>query len=87
MLSGARLRRCLISSKTVEISREKFYEIQKTNNAHDATMTSNTYQFCWKQVIIKINKTQLLLKYFFGARGVKFLEKRRENVQILQALR
>jgi hypothetical protein len=37
--------------------------------------------------IIKINKTQLLLKYFFGARGVKFLEKRRENVQILQALR
>ena len=27
--------------------------------------------------IIKINKTQLLLKYFFGARGVKFLEKRR----------
>ena len=37
--------------------------------------------------IIKINKTQLLLKYFFGARGVKFLENRRENVQILQALR
>jgi hypothetical protein len=39
--------------------------------------------------IIKINKTQLLLKvFFFGARGVKFLEKRRrENVQILQALR
>ena len=37
--------------------------------------------------IIKINKTQLLLKYFLGARGVKFLEKPRENVQILQALR
>ena len=37
--------------------------------------------------IIKINKTQLLLKYSFGARGVKILEKRRENVQILQALR
>ena len=37
--------------------------------------------------IIKINKTQLLLKYLFGARGVKFLEKRRKNVQILQALR
>jgi hypothetical protein len=37
--------------------------------------------------IIKINKTKLLLKYFFGARGVKFLEKRRENVQILKALR
>jgi hypothetical protein len=37
--------------------------------------------------IIKINKTQILLKYFFGARGVKFLEKRRENFQILQALR
>jgi hypothetical protein len=37
--------------------------------------------------IIKINKTQLLLKYFFGARGVKFLEKGRENVQILPALR
>jgi hypothetical protein len=37
--------------------------------------------------IIKINKTQLLLKYFFGARGVKFLEKPRANVQILQALR
>ena len=36
---------------------------------------------------IKINKPQLLLKYFFGARGVKFLEKRGENVQILQALR
>jgi hypothetical protein len=34
-----------------------------------------------------LNKTQLLLKYFFGARSVKFLEKRRENVQILQALR
>ncbi len=37
--------------------------------------------------IIKINKTQILLKYFFGSRGVKFLEKRRENVQIFQALR
>jgi hypothetical protein len=37
--------------------------------------------------IIKINKTQILLKYFFGARGVKFLEKRRKNVQILQTLR
>ena len=37
--------------------------------------------------IIKINKTQILLKYFFGARGIKFLEKRRENVQIFQALR
>ena len=37
--------------------------------------------------IIKINKTKILLKYFFGARGVKFLEKRRENVQIFQALR
>ena len=36
--------------------------------------------------IIIINKTQLLLKYFFGARSVKFFEKRRENVQILQAL-
>ena len=32
--------------------------------------------------IIKINKTQLLLKYLFGARGVKFLEKRREDVQL-----
>jgi hypothetical protein len=37
--------------------------------------------------IIKINKTQILLKYFFGAPSVKFLEKPRENVQILQALR
>ena len=37
--------------------------------------------------IIKMNKTQILLKYFFGDRGVKFLEKRRENVQIFQALR
>ena len=37
--------------------------------------------------IIKINKTQILLKYFFGTRGVKFLEKRRENVQIFQALK
>ena len=27
-----------------------------------------------------------MLKYFIGARGVQFLEKRRENVQILQAL-
>jgi hypothetical protein len=33
--------------------------------------------------IMKINKT----KYFVGARGLEFLEKRRENVQILQALR
>ena len=46
--SGARLRRCLISSKTVEMSRAKFHEIQKTN---DVTMTSNTYRFCWKQVL------------------------------------
>jgi hypothetical protein len=30
--------------KTVEISRAKFHEIQKTNNAHDVTMTSNTYR-------------------------------------------
>ena len=37
--------------------------------------------------IIKINKPQILLKYFFGTRGVKFLEKRRENVQIFQALK
>ena len=43
--SGARLRRCLISSKTVEISRAKFHEIQKTNNAHAVIMTSNTYRF------------------------------------------
>jgi hypothetical protein len=43
---GAQLRRCLISLKTVEISRAKFHEIQKTNNAHDVTMTSNTYRFC-----------------------------------------
>jgi hypothetical protein len=40
-----------MSSKTVEISRAKFHEIQKTNNAHDVTMTSNTYPFCWKQVL------------------------------------
>ena len=33
------------------------------------------------------SKTQMLLKYFFGARGFKFLEKRRENVQIFQTLR
>ena len=37
--------------------------------------------------IIKVNKTKLLLKYFVDARGVNFLEKPRENVQILQALR
>ena len=49
--SGARLRRCLISSKPVQISRAKFHEIQKTNNAHDVTMTSNSYRFCWKQVL------------------------------------
>jgi hypothetical protein len=51
IFSGARLRRCLISSKTDEISRAKFHEIQKTNNAHGVTMTSNTYRFCWKQVL------------------------------------
>ena len=51
-MSGARLRRWLISSKTVEISWAKFHEIQKTNNApDDVTMTSNTYRFCWKQVL------------------------------------
>ena len=44
------------------------------------------HQTIFYQIII-INKTQLLLKYFVGARSVKFLEKRRENVQILQALR
>jgi hypothetical protein len=54
ILSGARLRRCLISSKIVEISRAKFHEIQKTNNAHDVTMTSNTYRFCWKQVLTSL---------------------------------
>jgi hypothetical protein len=32
---------------------------------------------------MKINKT----KYFVDAQGLEFLEKRRENVQILQALR
>jgi hypothetical protein len=48
------------------------------------------WQSCTRTIfyqIIKINKTQILLKYFFGDRGVKFLEKRRENVQIFQALR
>ena len=49
--SAARLWRCLIYSKTVQISRAIFNEIQKTNNAHDVTMTSNTYRFCWKQVL------------------------------------
>jgi hypothetical protein len=24
---------------------------KKTNNAHDVTMTSNTYRVCWKQVL------------------------------------
>jgi hypothetical protein len=33
--SGARLRRCLMSSKIVQISRAKFHEIQKTNNADE----------------------------------------------------
>ena len=37
--------------------------------------------------IIKINKTQILWKYFLVSRDVKFLEKRRENVLIFQALR
>ena len=37
--------------------------------------------------LLKKKQTQILLKYLFGARGVKFLEKGRENVQILQALR
>ena len=49
--SDARLRMCLISSKTVEISREKFHEIQKTNNVHDVKMNSTKYRFCWKQVL------------------------------------
>ena len=48
------------------------------------------HQSCTRKIfyqIIKINKTQILLKYFFlVSRGVKFLEKRRKNVQILQAL-
>ena len=37
--------------ENVEMSRAKFQEIQKTNNAHEVTMTSNTYRFCWKQVL------------------------------------
>ena len=49
------------------------------------------HQSCTRKIfyqIIKINKTQILLKYFFlVSRGVKFLEKRRENVQIFQALK
>ena len=48
------------------------------------------HQSCTRKIfyqIIKINKTQILLKYFFGAGGVKFLEKRLENVQIFQARR
>ena len=49
--TGTRLPRCLISSKTVEISRSKFHEIREKNNAHDVTMTSNTYRFCWNQVL------------------------------------
>ena len=36
--------------------------------------------------IIKINKTQILLKYFFGARGVKFLEKRRKMFKYYKGL-
>ena len=38
--------------------------------------------------IIRINKTQILLKYFLvhDCGGVKFLKKRREDVQILQVL-
>jgi hypothetical protein len=48
-------------------------------------------QSCTRKIfyqIIKINKTQILLKYFFlVSRGVTFLEKRRENVQIFQAFR
>jgi hypothetical protein len=47
------------------------------------------HQSCTRKIfyqIIKINKTQIVLKYLFGARGVKSLEKRRENVQIFQAL-
>jgi hypothetical protein len=34
----------IIYSKTVQISRAIFNEIQKTNNAHDVTITSNTYR-------------------------------------------
>jgi hypothetical protein len=49
------------------------------------------HQSCTRKIfyqIIKINKTQILLKrIFLVSRGVKFLEKRRENVQIFQALR
>jgi hypothetical protein len=48
------------------------------------------HQSCTKKIfyqIIKINKTQILLKYFLGFTRCKIFEKRRENVQILQALR
>ena len=47
----------------------KFHEIQKTNNAHDVTMTSNTYRFLLetsfniKSMITTIIH-QILIKYF-----------------------
>ena len=57
-------------------------EVNAIKRTGDYTGTRNIFY-----QIIKINETQTLLKYFFGARGVTFLEKRRENVQIFQALR
>ena len=75
-MSGARLRRCLISSKTVEISRAKFHKIQKTNNAHDVTMPSNAYRFSWKVVIVKVMTAKLLSKVVIvGVMTAKLLSK------------
>jgi hypothetical protein len=68
-----------------------FYGIDAGLHALSFSLGEIKHQSCTRKIfyqIIKINKTQILLKYFFlVSRGVKFLEKRRENVQIFQALR
>jgi hypothetical protein len=78
-VSGARLWRCLICSKTVAISLAKFHEIQKTNNAHYVTMTSNTYRFCWKQALtskiwcrLYYKTHQIIIKYFLRYWFIKY---------------
>jgi hypothetical protein len=67
------------------VSESAYRELTVFCDGLPRTSQSCTRTICYQ--IIKINKTQILLKYFFGAQGVKFLEKRRENVQSFQALR
>jgi hypothetical protein len=41
----------LITVVGFSIYKSYYISEQKTNNAHDVTMTSNTYRVCWKQVL------------------------------------